>query len=159
MTKLFLTIWTWVMTQWRKFKMMLNKTTETPLKPLPMQDSLNSIQQAIRAGLSYRAIARAFGVTKAQVKSLKVKATGRFYFASKTLDHQSNKTLRAELFNPVNGQTSRPPRVPVFYSAPQAWDWLKHQRLLSAMDEDPAQQLENIKAAYQTPLDLTPASH
>ena len=156
MIKALLTLWTWVVTQWRKFKMMLDKTTETPLKPIPLEDALNAIQRAIRDGVSYRAIARTFGLTKAEVKSLKVRSTGRFYFTSKTSDHQSNKTLRAELVNPINGKTSKPQGVSAFFSASQAWSWLKHQRFLEAV-QPPQTDLENIKQAHQTPLDPTPA--
>ena len=157
MKQFFLKLWSVILAFFNKVKSM----SETPYKPQKKEPLfvLREVQQAIRAGLSYRAIARATGLTKAEVKACKIINTGKFYFArgQASLNIHANQTLRAELFDPLTGQTSSPPSTPIFKSAPQAWGWLQGRRLMA--DFEAANKAPQLLTPGSYPTDYTPASH
>ena len=120
-----------------------------PLPPLPESElsKLRQIQDLLDQKVSYRALGRAFGLTKVQLKEIQRFNTGRFYFVSAEDNAQSKKVLRAERADPVTAKLSSPRGVPKFSSASDGWAWLESKRLMERwMSEQP-----------QTPLDPTPA--
>jgi len=139
--RFFIRMWAAIINFFKKAK---TKMQETPYKPPPISEerlrALREVQASISAGVSYRAIARATGLSKAEVKSLKILNTGRFYFApSDNLD--INQRLIPEKWDPITQQTSSPISTPIFTSALEAWAWLAYQR------------------QNNTPTNYTPTSH
>lgn len=126
-----------------------------PLPPLPLHERamVKHIQELLDQGVSYRALGRAFGVTKNYLKQVQRFNTGRFYFESKENNAKSNKVLRAERADPLTAKLSSPKGAPKFGQAAQAWDWLEGQRLMEAWMADQMAFQEKV----QPPLDPTPA--
>ncbi len=154
--------WSWLLTLWSFFKMQIDNINKEhqPLKPQDTRalDKVREVQDLLDAGVSYRALGRQYGLTKAELKSLQRFNTGRFYFGSKENNVHSNKVLKAERADPVSGQLSSPAGVPLFGGPTQAWDWLRRKRIYETFSEDQKKTLANLRHNYPNQaIDPTPA--